>query len=358
MLKLRENKTRIIAEALKYAIALAAVMAVGAALIGFQGGDPKETIAAIFEGAFGGATMIGNTLRWITPCLLAGIAATVAFKAGIWNLGIGGQLYFGAFAATLAGIHLNLPPIIFPIVCILIGGIFGMLFALIPAVLKHYLKINEMISTLMLNYIGALITEYLTKVVKGLSAANNSKAMATPPIRDAAGLAKIVDKTNANTGIFIAIALIVVVYLVYRYTIVGYEMKQVGANQRFSKVGGIRTAQMYISIFLVSGFIAGLAGAVEVLGVYGKFTPDFASNIGWDGIMIATIVNSNPIGVGLVGILWGSLKAGSLHMERVTTTNRLTVEIMQAMFVLFVTIDYGKLLERLFRKRQRGSNSC
>jgi simple sugar transport system permease protein len=358
MLRTNENKTQAISEILKYIVAVAAVMAAGAIIINFQGGDSKETIKALFEGAFGGTKMIGNTLRWITPCLLTGIAATVAFKAGIWNLGIGGQLYFGAFAAAIAGIYLDLPPVIFPVVCILIGGIFGLIFALIPALLKLYLSINEMISTLMLNYIGALVTEYMTKVVKGISAANNSKAMATPPIRETAELTKLIDKTNANTGIFIAILLIAAVFLVYRYTIVGYEMKQVGANQRFSKVGGIRTTQMYLNIFLVSGFIAGLAGAVEVLGVYGKFTPDFASNIGWDGIMIATIAHSNPIGVALVGALWGSLKAGALHMERVTTTNRLTVELMQAMFVLFVTIDYRKLLDKLFGKRQRRSHPC
>lgn len=358
MRRLNENKTQAISETLKYIIAMTAVMALGAVLIGFQGGDPKETILAIFEGAFGGTKMIGNTLRWITPCLLTGMAATIAFKAGIWNLGIGGQLYFGAFAATLAGIYLDLPPVIFPVVCILIGGIFGLIFALIPALLKLYLSINEMISTLMLNYIGALVTEFMTKVVKGISAANNSKAMATPPVNEAAELTKLIDKTNANTGIFIAIFLIAAVFLIYRYTVVGYEMKQVGANQRFAKVGGIRTTQMYLNIFLFSGFIAGLAGAVEVLGVYGKFTPDFAANIGWDGIMIATIAHSNPVGVGLVGALWGSLKAGALHMERVTTTNRLTVELMQAMFVLCVTVDYRKLLNRFFRKGQRRSQSC
>ncbi len=346
------NRNKVISEILKYVIALLAVGVVGAMLIRMQGGAPGEAIAAIFEGAFGGQKMIGNTIRWVTPCILMGIAATVAFKAGIWNLGVGGQLYFGAFAAALAGIYLDLPPIIFPIVCILIGGIVGMLFALIPALLKMKLNINEMISTLMLNYVATLVTEYLTKVVKGISASNNSKAMATPPVGEAAELTKLVEKTNANTGIFVAIALVILVYLVYRYTIVGYEMKQVGANPRFARVGGVRTTQMYLTIFLASGFIAGLCGAIEVLGVYGKFTPNFASNIGWDGIMIAMIANCNPIGVGLVGTLWGSLKAGALHMERLTTTNRLTVELMQAMFVLFVTVDYRRMLDYFSRKRE------
>lgn len=362
MLK-RQRLAKNLSETVKYVLALAAVLLVGAFLILLQGGKPAEAIQAIFEGAFGGTKMIGNSIRWITPCLLTGISATIAFRAGIFNFGVGGQLYMGAFAATMVGIYVPMPPVLAPFVCILAGCIAAGLFALIPALLKHYLDINEMIVTLMLNYIAVLVTEYLTKVVKGISAANNYKAMATPPILESAELTKLIDKTNANTGIFLAILLILLVYFVYQHTIVGYEMTQVGANKRFAQVGGVRTTRMYIAIFLLSGCLTGLAGAVEVLGVYGKFSPNFASNIGWDGIMIATIAGYNPLGVGLVGTLWGALKAGALHMERVTATNRLTIEVMQAMFVLFVTVDYAMLKQRLQerfgkKKQQTGDSPC
>ena len=144
---------------------------------------------------------------------LLSLSATIAFKSGIWNLGIGGQLYAGAFATTLAGLYFNLPPTIFPIVCLLIGGVFGLVFAIIPAFLKLYLNISEMISTLLLNYVGALVTEYLTKIVKGISASDNSKAMATPSINEVAYLKSKIAKTNENAGIFIEIVLILVVHL-------------------------------------------------------------------------------------------------------------------------------------------------
>ena len=338
-------------EVLKYALALVAVMLLGIVLIRLQGQDVKAAGGAMLFGAGGNLARWGNTIRWITPCLLTGIAASVCFRAGIWNMGIGGQLYMGAFAATAVALYCPLPPVLYPIVCMLAGGAAGMLWGLIPALLKRFLNVNEMITTLMLNYVATLLTTYFTKIVNGISANNNSKAMATPLIHDEARLTNLIPKTNASTGIFIAVALVLALYLVYRYTIVGYEMRQVGANIRFARAGGVRTNRMYLSIFLISGCIAGLAGAIEILGVYGKFTANFASNIGWDGIMIATIARNNPLATGVVGVLWGALKSGSLYMEAITETNRLTVEIIQAVFVLSVTINY----QRLFRRRGRAA---
>lgn len=340
-------------EIIKYAVAFVAVMLLGIVLIRLQGQDVAAAGSAMAFGALGNLTRLGNTIRWITPCLLTGISAAVAFRSGIWNMGVGGQLYFGAFAATVVALYCPLPAGLAPIVCILAGCLAGMLWALIPALLKRFLNVSELISTLMLNYVATLLTTYFTKLVNGISANNNSKAMATPLIPDSARLTNLIPKTNASTGIFIAIVLVAAVWLIYRYTVVGYEMRMVGANIRFAKAGGVKTNKMYLAIFIFSGCIAGLAGAVEILGVYGKFTADFASNMGWDGIMIATIAMNNPIATGLVGVLWGVLKAGSLYMEAITETNRLTVEVIQAMFVLFVTIDYRALLQQRPRFRRR-----
>lgn len=351
----------VIFEIAKYLVALVAVVILGVILISLQGQDPAEAGKAMLFGAFGNISRIGNTLRWVTPCLLTGIAAAVAFRAGIWNMGIGGQLYIGAFAATCFALYCPLPRILLPICCLIVGSVMGMLWAAIPALLKRFLNVSEMISTLMLNYVATLLTTYFTKIVNGISANNNSKAMATPLINENATLTKLIDKTNASTGVYIAIVLVIVVYLIYRYAVVGYEMRMVGANIRFARAGGVKTNKMYLSIFLLSGAVAGLAGAIEILGVYGKFTADFASNMGWDGIMIATIAMNNPLATGLVGVLWAALKSGSLYMEAVTETNRLTMEVIQAVFVLFITINYKKLAanrasRRHRRKKERATN--
>ena len=246
-------------------------------------------------------------------------------------------------AAAMAGFLVQLPLVVHVLFCLLVGGLCGLLYALIPAVLKLFFRIDEMITTLMLNYIAILLTEYFTVLVIGASSSTASNALQTPPVYETAKLPVLIKGTYANAGIFVAVAVVIVVAFIYRYTIKGYELRQVGENLRFSKVGGVNVVRTFLSIFLISGFVAGLCGGVEVLGSHGRFVSRFSNNLGWDGIMISMIAKNSPFGVLFVSILWGVLKAGALHMERVTNTNRLTVVLIQALFVLFVTIDYKKI---------------
>ena len=208
-----------------------------------------------------------------------------------------------------------------------------------------------MITTLMLNYIAVLLTEYFTYIVMGISAAGDSLALSTPDIADTARLTVLIERTNASTGFFIAVLLVILVYLVYKCTILGYELKQVGENRRFSRIGGVNVTRTFLMIFLLSGFAAGLCGSIEVQGTYGKFTASFSNNLGWDGIMIAMIGNNNPLAVLAIAAVWGILKAGSLHMERMCDVNRLTVLLIQALFVLFITVDYRRIF-RFFVKKE------
>ena len=192
----------------------------------------------------------------------------------------------------------------------------------------------------MLNYIAVLLTEYFTYIVMGISAAGDSLALSTPPIADTARLTNLIPKTNASTGVLIAVALVIVIFMVYRYTVIGYELKQVGENRRFARIGGVNVTKTFLAIFLLSGFVAGLCGSIEVQGTYGKFTAS----------MIAMIAGNHPITVLGVAVIWGILKAGSLHMERMCDVNRLTVLLIQALFVLFITVDYRKLFGAVKRK--------
>ena len=328
-MKDKQKLQAILFELLKYVLSFVVVAIIGAGLISFQGENPSVALKALWNGIFADSRAMGNAIRWVTPCLFTGAAAMVAFRSGVSNLGIEGQLYAGSLVAALVGYALPLPAHIHPIVCVIAGGLAGMLVAMIPALIKHYFNINEMITTLMLNYIVALVAEYIVVIVKGLSTTNLSKAMATPPILD-----------SANSGALLALLVIAVLFLIYRYSVTGYEMKQVGDNQRFSTVGGVRVIRQYFAIFLISGLIAGFAGATEAVGVFGKYMPNSSKNLGWDGIMITLVGKNNPISVLIVSTLWGALKSGALTMELTTNTNRLTVELIQALFVLFVTVDY------------------
>ena len=209
-----------------------------------------------------------------------------------------------------------------------------------------------MISTLMLNYVANIMTEFITLRMIEKAATTPSNNIQTPNILETAELPSIIPNTYANIGIFIAIAVVVIVYLMYRYTIRGYEFKAVGENLSFSKTNGVNIVGSYLAIFLLSGFVAGMAGGIEILGAHHHFTANFSKNLGWDGVMISMIAVNNPIGVSLVSVLWGILKSGSLNMERMTSLNRFTIILIQALFVLFVSIDYRAVFDAISNKRK------
>ena len=231
-----------------------------------------------------------------------------------------------------------------------------MLYALIPALLKLFFRVNEMISTLMLNYMAAILTEYLTLSISSTTENLPANNIQTVNILKNAELPSIVPGTYASVGIFIALAVVIAVFLLYRYTVKGYEFKAVGENLALSKTNGINVVKTYLSVFLISGFIAGVGGAIEILGAHHHFTASFSGSLGWDGVMIAMIAVNSPFGVLLVSALWGILKSGALNMERMTTLNRFTIVLIQALFVLFVSINYraiwSDLTDRLKRKRE------
>lgn len=339
----------------KYTAALLAVFIIGSIIIILQGEDPLNAFTLILKGAFGSIINFGSTLRYTLPCILIATAAAIAFKSGVFNLGLEGQLYFGALIAAVVGYSIELPPIFHVTACLLAAGLAGMLYAMIPALLKLFFNVSELITTLMLNFIAVLLTEYITMwwIYDGISSLG-SNAIATPTVYSSARLPIIIKGTSASYGILIALAIAVLVYLFYKHTIKGYELKQVGENLKFAKVGGINTVKNFIAIFLISGFISGLCGGIEVMGSYGRFTANFASNMGWDGIMVAYIANNNPIAIVIVSFIWGAIRSGALHMERVTTLNKLTVNILQMLFVLFVSIDYEMLIGKLrkFKKKK------
>lgn len=333
---------------IKYSISIILTFIFGCILITVQGEKPFKAIGYILQGSFGSVMNIGNTIRWIISSLLVGAAATIAFKSGVANLGIEGQIYIGALSAAVIGYSIELPPGFHVIACLLGASILGMLFALIPALLRLYFKINELITTLVLNFIAKDLTEYITMwvIMGGQQAANSSASIATPKILSSAQLPIIIKSTTANSGIFIAIAVLLIIAFFYKYTLEGYELAQIGKNINFARMGGVNITKSFLMVFLISGFISGLCGGIEVTGAYYRFTPSFSNNLGWDGIMIARIANNNPIAVILVSIIWGGLKQGAMNMERMTSLNRLVVIIIQMLFVLFISIDYDSLINR------------
>lgn len=338
----------------KYVLSLFFSMLLGCILIYAQGESPAVAVKAIFEGAFGSKINIGNTIRWSIPCMMTGAAAIVAFRSGVTNMGLEGQIYFGAISCALVGAYVELPHVPHIILCIAVAGIAGACYTLIPAILRLFFGVEELITTLMLNFVALLMTEYITiwVVMGGSQAANGSAAITTPQIARTAELTTLIKGTTANTGFIIGIVILLMIAFFYKYTIQGYSARQVGQNMAFAKAGGVNVIKNYIGMFLISGFIAGMCGGIEVSGTYHRFTANFSKNLGWEGIMVTRVAEKNPIALLVVSFIWGALKAGSMHMERVTNLNRLTVNLIQMFFVLFVAVDY-EALYRSIRKKIR-----
>ncbi len=341
-------KHNILDEAVNYLISVMLVILVASVLILIQGSDPLEAFREMVLGAVGSRSAIASSIRWSTPVLISAMAAVVAQKSGINNLGIEGQLYFGAFTAALVGAYVQGERFVVIPLAILAGALAGLLYAVLPALLKLRFQIDEMITTLMLNYAAIQFTEYLTMLFMGLGSDTNPDLIATPEIQTSAQLTRIMPPYQAGTGFFIGLALAAFIFILYRYTRIGYEWKMLGRNRDFARYGGVRHFINYLVIFLLSGAIAGVCGAVEILGPHLRFRTNFSTNLGWDGIMVALIARNSPIGAAVTAVVWGMIKAGSLSMERMTSVNRVLVTLVQALFVLFITLDF----KSLFRKKR------
>lgn len=340
----------------RYVISFIGVIIIGSILIAAQGEDPVHAAKLIVEGAFGNIVSIGNTLRWATPCMLTGAAAIVAFKSGVTNLGIEGQMYVGAFVAAVMGWLIKLPPVVHVMVCIVCAGIAGVVWVIIPALMRLFFSINEYVTTMMMNFIATLLCDYFVIWIIIPALGITTTTAATPNISNTARLSTLIPGTSSSMGFVLAVVGCLLVYVLYRYTIKGYELKQVGENLKFAKTGGVNVKKTFITIFILSGFLGGVSGGVEVAGGYYRYVSGFSYTMGWEGIMIANICNRNPIALIFVSIVWGALKTGAMSMERGTSLNRLTVNLLQMLFVILVSIDfegiYYGLKDKAKKKRE------
>lgn len=340
-------------DAIRYLFAVVLSLLAGWLLFIQQGEDPLNATKVMFQGGLASITNIGISIRWATPCMLAGAAAIVAFRSGFRNMGVEGQVYLGALVAGLVGSNLDLPHVPHVLVCLLAAGLAGLLYALVPALLRLYFNVDELVVTIMLNFIARLLTYYYVywTLMGGKLSATGSAAVKTDSIADTAQLATIIKGTTASTAFLYAIFLLIVINFIYKRTVVGYEAMQIGQNMEYARAGGVNVVKRFFEIFLFSGFLAGLCGGMEVCGSYHYFLANFSSNLGWEAIMVSNAAGYNPIALIFISCIWGVMKSGSLQLERVTTLSRYTVNIIQMLFVLFVAVDYMGLY-RKYRERR------
>ena len=294
---------------------------------------------ALIEGAFFSLNGWSETLIATTPLLLAGLAVAVTFRAGLFNIGGTGQMLLGGVFAVYIGFTMTGPgPIQVPLaVC---AGLFGgMLWGLIPGILKARAGVHEVISTIMLNFIASSFVLWLLK-----TDAFGREDRADPIsklVADEGRLPRVFGfldrpELRAHFGFFIAIGACIFFWWRLERTTLGFEIRSQGSNADAARYAGMKPASLIIISFAIAGSFAGLAGATEVIGTQGRLTQTFAGNIGFDAIAVALLGRSTPLGTALAAFLFGALQAGGQNMQVKTGVPIDLVLIMRALIVLFI----------------------
>jgi simple sugar transport system permease protein len=316
------------------AVLLAAL--IGAIILIVSDADPVQAYAALIKGSFGNAKAVARTLEKATPLVFSGLSVAFAFKAGLFNIGAQGQLLFGAITAAAIGFGVEgLPAYIHAPLALLGGGLAGALYGVIPGALKTYTGAHEVITTIMLNYIAINFTDFLANGPLKDTTPGNIVAR-TPMVLDSA---RIPTLGNVPLGFILALFIALVTWWLLFRTTVGFEVRTVGLNPQAARYAGMKVARTVILTMAISGLLAGLGGAVETLGVIGRFQPGFNVGLGFDGITIALLGRTHPFGVIPAALLVGAMKAGASQMQFSADVASEIVDVIQALILFFVAAD-------------------
>lgn len=324
------------APAVQPIIALLIAAVAGGLLVLALGENPIEVYSVLLSGGLVGLPNLLVTLQMMTPLLFTGLAVAISFRAGLWNIGAEGQMLAGALFSGVAGYAFQLPPLLHLPIAIGAGFLGGALWAAIPAILRVKLNVNELVVCLMLNPIALLLTGFFATHVLKAPGPTNKLADVEPT----AVLPTFSLYSQANWGLFLALAACLLFALINARTVRGFEWKIMGLNPRFAYYGGIDVPKRAIRVMMLSGGVAGLAGAEQVLGQYGAFYDNFSPGYGFDGIAVAMLANFSPIGVIFAAFLFGALNGGSAVLQMMTGLSKYLVQVLQFITVLVLSAQF------------------
>lgn len=311
----------------------------------------------LFKGSFGSLRAISNTITGATPLLLAGLAVSSAFKAGLFNIGATGQMLAGALAGLWVGFAFQLPAIVHLPLALLAAALGGALFGAIPGVLKARTGAHEVITTIMLNSIAGFTVLWLLKTE--LFKREGRDDAISKFVNDSAKLPRIFGFMDnridllAHYGFIVALLATLVYWWILRKTTLGFEMQATGFNQEAARYAGMRTKSLMVVSMAIAGSFAGLAGGTEVLGLYGYASASVAGDIGFDAIAVALLGRSTPIGTLVSALLFGALQAGGRQMQVDTDVPIDLIIVLRALIVMFIAAPL--LVKAMFRVKGEAS---
>lgn len=328
-------------------------LAIGAVILLASNRDPVAAYEALIRGAFGDIMALGDTLARATPIIFTGLAVAFAFRCGLFNIGVEGQLLIGALAAACTG-HFakGLPAFIHLPVTLIAAALAAGLWAALPGVLKALRGVHEVITTIMMNYIAYSFTAYAIETLRTGVAPKTPRIQPSAELPLIGGLVPGFAGSSLNAGFFLALVSCGLVYFILAKTVLGYEIRAVGFNPLAAEDAGIKVPRNIILAMVISGMLAGLGGAERALGVHYAFVSGISPGYGFEGIAVALLANNNPFGIILSGILFGALASGGLYMDMSADVPSDIIIILQALIIFFVAAN--TIVRTLLFRRKRG----
>lgn len=301
------------------------------------------------ESFFKGFYPLSETVVTATPLILTGLAVTLAFRSGLFNIGAQGQFIFGAIGASYVGFHFDLPPVIHPIAAISAGVLLAGIYGGIVGLLKAKTGAHEVIVTIMLNYIAGFFILWILKTSAFLRPGRIDPL--APEVNPNSRLSKFLgEDLRIHIGIFVALAAAFFVWWLLKKSTLGFKFRAVGANANAAKSAGISIAFVTTSTMVLCGALAGLGGAVHVLGTEYALTNNIGGSLGFDAITVALLGGAAPLGTVIAAFLFAALRTGGITLQSNTGTPAEIIQVIQALIVLFIAAP--ALIKGIFRLKQ------
>ena len=345
------------------ALALVLALTLGGIIMALAGHNPFQAYAELCKGATGlkslgeigqlfGKRQFGNTIEYAMVLFLTGLACAIGARVGIFNVGGEGQLYLGAIVSAYIGVVLqNLSPVIVIPAAALGAMAVGGFYAFIPGVLKVKLKVNEVITTIMMNSIAIFFCAYLSN--GPWKTTHPNRVSGTDTLAAELQFDKLIPGSNLTTAIFASAVIAFLVWYIMGKTTKGYEMKLVGENPRFAKFAGLRVDATIIGSMIISGMICGLVGMFEVYGLKGNYQDGISKEYYFDGLLVAMIMRYKPAGIIAMSFLFAFLKVGAAGMELNAGVPGELYRIIQSIIIFFLAAESG--VKQLLSARKAGA---
>lgn len=342
-------------QALKSIMAVVLGLIAGAVLMLVMGFNPGEGYLNLFKGGLMNLERIGNTIATATPLMLTGLSVAFGFKTGLFNIGTPGQMLFGGFCSIAVGLTLDLPKAIFVPIVVICGILGGALWGLVPGILKAKFNVHEVVSSIMMNWTAYWIVYYMVpQYFRGEFLETESRMLPETATLRVDWLSNIFGGSYINLGILLALTAVGIIWFILNKTVLGYELKAVGFNKFGAEYAGMPVNRNIVVSMMIAGALSGLAGAIQYAGNSSIMQIGVMPSQGFDGIAVALLGASSPIGVIFSALFFGVLYVGKGFMNAAVKVPPELADTIMATIIYFAATSM--IMDKLLKKFKKSKD--